>query len=92
MEKIKRRKIALPASVGVAAVWFGSHVGPGTASGNQTASYFGGFGKLGLVGGIIAMIILGICIYYCIEYSRLIGTTSFKDFANSFFALSLIHI
>lgn len=86
MEKIKRRKIALPASVGVSAVWFGSHVGPGTASGNQTASYFGGFGKLGLVGGIIAMIILGICIYYCIEYSRLIGTTSFKDFANSFFA------
>ena len=86
MEKIKRRKIALPASVGVAAVWFGSHVGPGTASGNQTASYFGGFGKLGLVGGIIAMIILGLCIYYCIEYSRLIGTTSFKDFANSFFS------
>lgn len=85
MNSKKKGKMALPASVGVAAVWFGSHVGPGTASGNQTASYFGGFGKLGLIGGIIAMIILGFCIYYCIEYSRLIKTTSFKEFANSFF-------
>lgn len=32
------------------------------------------------------MIILGLCIYYCIEYSRLIGTTSFKEFADSFYA------
>ncbi len=81
----KGKKIALPAFVGVAAVWFGTHVGPGTATGNQTSSYFAGYGKAGLIGGVIAMIILGLCIYYCIEYSRLIKTTSFKTFANSFF-------
>lgn len=81
----KKTKIVLPTSLGVAAVWFGSHVGPGTASGNQTASYFGGYGKLGFVGALIAMAIMGLCIYYSLEYSRLIGTTSFKEFADSFF-------
>lgn len=79
------KKIFFPASIGVAAVWFGTHVGPGSASGNQTASYFGGYGKLGLIGGFLSMLILGLCIFYCIEYSRLIGTTNFKEFANSFF-------
>ncbi|QNK39629.1 YkvI family membrane protein [Caproicibacter fermentans] len=83
---MKNKKFVLPAYIGVSAVWFGTHVGPGTASGNQTASYFGAYGKMGLLGGIIAMLLLGFCIYYCIEYSRLIGTTSFKEFTNSFFS------
>ena len=81
-----KKKFVFPAFIGVTAVWFGTHVGPGTASGNQTASYFGAYGKIGLLGGLLAMLLLGICIYYCVEYSRLIGTTSFKEFANSFFS------
>ena len=84
--KNQKKKYIFPAYIGVSAVWFGTHVGTGTASGNQTASYFGAYGKLGLLGGFIAMILLGFCIYYCIEYSRLIGTTNFKEFANSFFS------
>lgn len=82
---MKKKRFIWPAYLGVAAVWFGTHVGPGTASGNQTASYFGGYGKIGLLGGIIAMVLLGVCIYYCVEYSRLIKTTSFKEFSDSFF-------
>ena len=70
----------------VGAVWFGSHVGPGTASGNQVASYTSGYGKFGLFIGIIAMTVLGVCIYYAIEYSRLLKTTNFKVFADNFYA------
>jgi len=37
---MKRNRIALPAAVGVAAVWFGSHAGGGFATGRQEVVVF----------------------------------------------------
>lgn len=83
--KKKKNKLRIPVYLGVASVWFGTHAGPGSASGNMTASYYASYGKWGLITPIIAMGIMAICIYYALEYSRLKGITSFNEFAKSFF-------
>lgn len=83
-ERMSRKK-SLPVFLGVASVWFGAHCGPGVASGNQIATYYSRFSIWGLFTGLIAMIILGLCIYYSVEYARRAKTYDFKSFANRFF-------
>lgn len=82
---IKEKK-GIPITIGIASVWFGAHCGPGTASGRQTATYYSEFGKIGLFTPVLAMAILGICIYFAIEYARLTKTYNFKEWANKFFS------
>lgn len=84
IEKV-RRKTLIPSFVGIAAVWFGTHVGPGVASGKQVVSYFASYGKLGIFSPIIAMALLGIAIYFALEYSRVNEIHDFKTFTNKFF-------
>lgn len=79
------KKKGLPVFLGVASVWFGAHCGPGVASGNQIATYYSRYSIWGLFTGLFAMILLGLCIYYSVEYSRLAKTYDFKSFANKFF-------
>lgn len=81
---MKTRK-QLPVFLGVASVWFGAHCGPGVASGNQVATYYSRYSLFGLFSGIIAMLLLGLCIYYSVEYARRMKTYDFKSFANAFF-------
>ena len=84
VEKVKRKSI-VPPFVGIAAVWFGTHAGPGVASGKQVATYFSSYGKLGMLTPIIAMALLGLAMYYAIEYSRVNKIHDFKTFTNKFF-------
>lgn len=84
IEKVKRKSI-VPPFVGIAAVWFGTHAGPGVASGKQVATYFSSYGKLGMITPIIAMALLGLAMYYAIEYSRVNKIHDFKTFTNKFF-------
>lgn len=81
-----KRKKGIPMTIGIACVWFGAHCGPGAASGKQMATFYNEYGKIGLFTPLLAMIILGTCIYFAIEYARLAKTFTFKDWANSFFA------
>lgn len=83
-EKV-RRKSLIPSFVGIASVWFGTHVGPGVASGKQVVSYYASFGKLGIFTPIIAMALLGLAIYFALEYSRVNKISDFKTFTNKFF-------
>ena len=83
--KTIKEKPFIPSFVGIAAVWFGTHVGPGVASGKQVVSYFAEFGKLGIFTPIIAMALLGTAIYFALEYSRINEIHDFKTFTNSFF-------
>lgn len=80
-----KTKLAIPSFVGIAAVWFGTHVGPGIASGKQVVSYYATFGKLGIFTPLIAMALLGLAIYYALEYSRVHNVHDFKTFTNKFF-------
>ncbi|WP_312700138.1 hypothetical protein [Sedimentibacter sp.] len=84
-KKLRSQKSSIPPYIGIAAVWFGTHVGPGIASGKQVASYYGAYGKLGMFTPFIAMILLGWAIYYALEYSRINNISNFKTFTNKFF-------
>jgi uncharacterized membrane protein YkvI len=83
---MSKQKKGIPITIGIASVWFGAHCGPGTASGRQTATYYNEFGQIGLLTPILAMALLGICIYLAIEYARLTKTYTFKEWANKFFS------
>jgi uncharacterized membrane protein YkvI len=86
LENIKKeKKSIIPAYIGIASVWFGTHVGPGVASGKQIVSYYASYGKLGFFTPIIAMALLGLAIYFALEYSRVNEIHDFKSFANKFF-------
>lgn len=80
-----KKKNMVPPFVGIAAVWFGTHAGPGVASGKQVASYFSAYGKLGFISPIIAMALLGLAIFFALEYSRINNISDFKSFTNKFF-------
>lgn len=86
-EKIEKsgQKSIIPAYVGIAAVWFGTHVGPGVASGKQVVSYYAAYGKLGIFTPFIAMALLGLAVYFALEYSRVNKINDFKSFTNKFF-------
>ncbi len=79
------KKSLVPMWLGVACVWFGTHCGPGTASGNQAVQYFIKYGLWSLIIPILAMSILGVALYYAMEFSRRTHATDFKDFANKLF-------
>lgn len=86
-EKVKKakQKLVIPQFIGIAAVWFGTHAGPGVASGKQVVSYYASYGKLGIFTPLIAMALLGLAIYYALEYSRVNKIHDFKTFTNKFF-------
>ena len=79
------KKSLVPMWLGVACVWFGTHCGPGTASGNQAVQYFIKYALWSLIIPILAMSILGVALYYAMEFSRRTHATDFKDFANKLF-------
>jgi uncharacterized membrane protein YkvI len=81
----KTWKTLIPGYIGVACVWFGTHCGPGTASGKQTAVYFLQYGKWSLIAPFLAMGFLGLSVYYAVEFSRQANAKNFKDFANKLF-------
>lgn len=87
VEKVqtKKQKSMVPAFVGIASVWFGTHAGPGVASGKQVATYYSSFGKIGIFTPILAMALLGLAIYFALEYSRVHEIHDFKSFTNKFF-------
>ncbi len=82
---MKTKKKGIPIYLGIASVWFGAHAGPGVASGKQTASFYSIFGKWGFITPLIAMGIMGLCIYYSVEYSRMTGAKNFKELTDKLF-------
>lgn len=83
MSKDKTSLIPIP--LGIASVWFATHAGPGAASGKFSAVYFSVFGRWGLISPAISMLLISICIYVAIEYSRRKKIRNFNEFTNSFF-------
>lgn len=80
---MEKKKSAVPAFLGVAAVWIGSHFGPGFATGAFSVRWYVKYGWVGLVTPLLAMLITGGVMYYMLEYARTNGTPNYRPFAKS---------
>ncbi len=83
---MKRKMIALPAAVGVAAVWFGSHAGGGFATGRQEVEFFVQFGWHSIWIGMLSMLIMGTAIFFGLELARIHKTYDYKNFFKKLYA------
>ena len=54
---MEKKKTAVPAFLGVAAVWIGSHFGPGFATGAFSVRWYVKYGWVGLVTPLLAMFV-----------------------------------
>ena len=81
MEKSKAKN-GLPVFIGVAAVWMGTHFGPGVASGTQLNQYYVRFGLPGIFVTIIAMGFLGYALYCSMEFSRLYKAYDYQSWVE----------
>ena len=80
---MEKKKTAVPAFLGVAAVWIGGHFGPGFATGAFSVRWYVKYGWIGLVTPLLAMLITGGVMYYMLEYAREHGTPNYRPFAKS---------
>ncbi|MEI3063592.1 MAG: hypothetical protein V8S99_02085 [Oscillospiraceae bacterium] len=80
---MQKKKTAVPTYLGVAAVWIGSHFGPGFATGAFSVRWYVKFGWVGLVTPLLAMLITGGVMYFMLEYAREHGTPNYRPFARS---------
>ncbi|MCK4760743.1 MAG: hypothetical protein KAW12_00990, partial [Candidatus Aminicenantes bacterium] len=85
-KKMGKKLIAVPAALGVAAVWFGSHAGAGFATGRQEVEYFVQFGWHAVWIGLFSMSILGFAIYNGLEFARLHKTYDYRSFFKKLYA------
>lgn len=83
---MKKNRIALPAAVGVAAVWFGSHAGGGFATGRQEVEFFVQFGWHSIWIGLLSMLIMGIAIYNGLELARIHKIYDYKNLFKKLYA------
>jgi uncharacterized membrane protein YkvI len=81
-----KRKFVLPAAIGVAAVWFGSHAGGGFATGRQEVEFFVQFGWNSLWIGMLAMLIMGAAIFFGLELARIYKTYDYKSFFKKLYS------
>lgn len=88
MSEQKKRGLSALFSVwmGIGATWFGVHMGPGTASGRQGATYYSQYGAWGFIMPLVAMAILGVVVYIVVEYMRRNKLNRYKDFFDHFFS------
>jgi uncharacterized membrane protein YkvI len=83
---MKEKKMVLPAAIGVAAVWFGSHAGGGFATGRQEVEFFVQFGWHSLWIGLLAMLIMGVAIFFGLELARIHNTHDYRSFFKKLYA------
>lgn len=83
---ISKKNALLSTWMGIGATWFGVHMGPGTASGRQGATYYSAYGTWGFFTPFIAMAILGVVVYIVVEYMRRNDLNRYSDFFNHFFS------
>ena len=80
---MEKRKTAVPAFLGVASVWIGSHFGPGFATGAFSVRWYVRYGWIGLITPLLAMLITGGVMFYMLEYAREHHTPGYRPFAKS---------
>ena len=85
MENDSKVKKGLPAFIGVAAVWMGTHFGPGVASGTQLDVYYVKYGIPGICMTVFAMALLACALYCSMEFSRIYKTYDYQSWVEKLF-------
>ncbi len=79
-------------AIGLACVWMGTHFGPGVASGTQILQYWVKYGIWGPLCAILAMCLLGYCLYCSMEFSRVYKTYNYGDWIQQVFGMKWVAI
>jgi uncharacterized membrane protein YkvI len=79
-------------AIGIACVWMGTHFGPGVASGTQILTYWVKYGVWGTVCSVLAMCLLGYCLYCSMEFSRIYKTYNYGDWIQGVFGMKWVAI
>ena len=87
---MNKKQSAFSIAMGVACVWMGTHVGPGVASGTQILVYWVKYGLWGVVASVLAMTLLGYCIYCSAEFSRIYRTYNYADWTKEVWGVKWI--
>ena len=87
---MKKNQSALSIATGVACVWMGTHFGPGVASGTQILVFWVKYGIWGAIAAVFAMALLGLCIYYGAEFSRIYKTYNYADWTKEVWGIKWI--
>ena len=77
-------------AMGIACVWMGTHFGPGVASGTQIMTYWVKYGILGTICSVLAMLLLGTCLYCSMEFSRVYKTYNYGDWIQGVFGVNWV--
>jgi uncharacterized membrane protein YkvI len=83
---VTSKKSALPAAIGVAAVWFGSHAGAGFATGRQEVNFFVQFGWHAAWIGLFSMLVMGAAIFFGLELARAHGVHDYRNLFKKLYA------
>ena len=87
---MNKKQSTLSIAIGVACVWMGTHFGPGVASGTQILVYWVKYGIWGAVASVLAMALLGYCIYCSAEFSRIYKTYNYADWTKEVWGVKWI--
>lgn len=79
---INKKKANLGLAYSIGAIWFGSHVGGGFASGNQAWNFFGKFGTLGIIISILSMVLVGVAGREILLSAKLYRSNSYREWAK----------
>ena len=79
-------KKVFPAFIGVGSVWLATAFGPGFSSGTLLNAFFTKHGFFGIFTPFLSMLILGLAIYFAIEFSRIYKVRNFRDYADNLYS------
>ena len=87
---MNKKQSTLSIAIGIACVWMGTHFGPGVASGTQILQYWVRFGIWGTICSVLAMCLLGYCLYCSMEFSRVYKTFNYGDWIQGVFGMKWV--
>ena len=87
---MEKKQSSLSIAIGMACVWMGTHFGPGVASGTQILVYWVKYGIWGTLASVLAMGLLGYCIYCSAEFSRIYKTYNYADWTKKVWGIDWI--
>lgn len=78
---MRKNKGLTAAFIGVAAVWFGGHIGPGFATGTSMTTWFVRYGVFALFLPIVSMAVTAGVMYFMVEFARRNKVNNYKGLA-----------